>query len=46
MAGENIQYKTNEQYRSELKQIFDSIDENYKLRWFYVFVTEKIKKTS
>ena len=36
-------YMTNEEYREELKKIFDNIDENYKLRWFYKFVTEKLK---
>lgn len=36
-------YMTNEEYREELKKIFDSIDENYKLRWFYRFITEKLK---
>ena len=34
---------TNEEYREELKKIFDGIEENYKLRWFYRFITEKIK---
>lgn len=34
---------TNEEYREEIKKIFDGIQENYKLRWFYIFISEKIK---
>lgn len=34
---------TNEEYRKELRNIFDGIQENYKLRWFYIFISEKIK---
>lgn len=36
-------YMTNEEYREELKKIFDNIDENYILRWFYRFIVEKLK---
>lgn len=36
---------TNEEYREELKKIFDGIHENYKLRWFYMFVVEKAKSS-
>ena len=34
---------TNEEYREALKSIFDNIHENYKLRWFYRFIMEKLK---
>jgi hypothetical protein len=34
---------TNEEYRKEIRNIFDEIQENYKLRWFYIFISEKIK---
>ncbi len=36
---------TNEEYREELRKMFDNINENYKLRWFYRFVVEKIKSS-
>ena len=39
---EYSEYMTNEQYREELKKMFDNLDENYKLRWFYIFVKEKL----
>ncbi len=44
--GENMagDYKTNEQYRRELNQIFESIEDNYVLKWFYIFIKEKLKK--
>lgn len=32
---------TNDEYREELQKIFASVNENYKLRWFYLFVIEK-----
>lgn len=34
---------SNEQYRLELNKIFAEMQENYKLRWFYLFITEKIE---
>lgn len=34
---------TNEEYRKEIKMIFENMNENYKLRWFYIFISEKIK---
>lgn len=37
---------TNEEYREELKKIFAGINENYKLRWFYLFVSEKIRSSN
>lgn len=36
---------TNEEYREELNKIFSDIHENYKLRWFYVFITEKLRSS-
>lgn len=35
---------TNEEYREELEKIFDSIDDNRILRYFYIFVSEKLKR--
>lgn len=37
---------TNEEYREELGRIFGEIHENYKLRWFYLFVSEKVRSSS
>lgn len=37
------QIMTNEEYREELRILFENIHENYKLRWFYRFIVEKIK---
>lgn len=39
------QYMTNEQYREELNKMFADLDENYKLRWFYIFVKEKLRSS-
>lgn len=36
-------YMTNEQYREELQKMFAELDENYKLRWFYIFVKEILR---
>lgn len=36
---------TNEEYRQELAKIFENIHENYKLRWFYIFITEKLRSS-
>ena len=36
---------TNEEYREELTKIFENIHENYKLRWFYRFITEKLRSS-
>ena len=41
---ENVaEMMTNEEYREELARMFSEIDENYKLRWFYLFVKEKTR---
>lgn len=49
MAGEVrenvVEMMTNEEYREELAKIFKNIDENYKLRWFYLFVKEKTRSS-
>lgn len=37
---------TNDEYREELQKIFASVNENYKLRWFYLFVIEKIRSSN
>lgn len=34
---------SNEEYREELRKMFESVDENYKLKWFYEFVKEKTR---
>lgn len=35
---------TNEEYRVELAKLFDSVDDNRILRYFYIFVSEKLKR--
>lgn len=35
---------TNEEYRVELSKIFDEINSNRLLRYFYIFVSEKWKR--
>ena len=42
--GDNVLEMTNEEYRVELEKIFDSIDDNRILRYFYIFVSEKLKR--
>ncbi len=39
----NVLEMTNEEYRVELEKIFDNIDDNRLLRYFYIFVSEKLK---
>ena len=34
---------TNEEYRARLQKIFENINENYKLRWFYNFIIAKLE---
>ena len=34
---------SNEEYREKLLDVFKNMNENYKLRWFYIFITEKLK---
>ena len=42
---EYSEYMTNEQYREELNKMFEDLDENYKRRWFYIFVKEKLRSS-
>lgn len=35
---------TNDEYRLELQRMFARIDDNRLLRYFYVFVSEKLKR--
>lgn len=37
---------TNEEYRKELGKIFDTVENNQILRYFYIFVSEKLKRMS
>lgn len=41
---ENVQFITNEEIRKKLNEIFQNVNENYKLRWFYELAVEKLKK--
>lgn len=36
-------FVSNEEYREKIKMIIDGIDENYKLRWVYLFISEKMQ---
>ena len=33
---------TNEEYREKIRNEFENIHENYKLKWFYKFIMEKL----
>lgn len=35
---------TNEEYREELRELLDGVQSNKLLRYFYIFVSEKIKR--
>lgn len=35
---------TNEEYMEELRKLFDEVDDNRLLRYFYIFVSEKLKR--
>ena len=35
---------TNEEYRAELMKLFDGVEDNRLLRYFYIFASEKIKR--
>ncbi len=44
---ETVEYPaemTNEEYRVELDRMFGELDDNRLLRYFYIFVSEKIKR--
>lgn len=42
----NVEFVTNTEYRKKLNEIFLSIDENYKLKWFYELAVEKTKRVA
>lgn len=35
---------TNEEYRVELQKLFEEVSDNRLLQYFYIFVSEKIKR--
>lgn len=39
----DVQFFTNEEFRKMLNEIFQNVNENYKLRWFYELAVEKLK---
>lgn len=39
----NVQFFTNEELREMLNEIFENVNENYKLKWFYELAVEKLK---
>lgn len=44
---ETVEYSvkmTNEEYRIELNRMFENVDDNRLLRYFYLFASEKIKR--
>lgn len=41
---QEIEFFTNEELREMLNEIFQNVNENYKLRWFYEFAVEKLKR--
>lgn len=38
----DVQFFTNEELRKMLNEIFENVNENYKLRWFYEMAVEKL----
>jgi hypothetical protein len=38
----DVQFFTNEELRKMLNEIFQNVNENYKLRWFYELAVEKL----
>lgn len=36
-------FMTNQQYRDEINKLFERVNENYKLRWFYKFIVKKLE---
>lgn len=41
---EDVLEMTNEEYREELKKLFADVEDNRILRYFYIFVSEKLKR--
>lgn len=46
IENNTLEEMTNEEYREELEKMFISIDDNRLLRYFYIFVSEKLKRVS
>lgn len=46
IENNTLEEMTNEEYRDELEKMFISIDNNRLLRYFYIFVSEKLKRVS
>lgn len=44
IENNTLEEMTNEDYREELEKMFISIDDNRLLRYFYIFVSEKLKR--
>lgn len=40
----DVKFFTNEELRKMLNEIFQNVNENYKLRWFYELAVEKLKR--
>ena len=40
---ENVDFLSNEEIRKKLNEIFQNVNENYKLRWLYELAVEKLK---
>ena len=41
---QEIEFFTNEELRKMLNEIFQNVNENYKLKWFYEEAVEKLKR--
>ena len=41
---QEIEFFTNEELRKMLNEIFQNVNENNKLRWFYELAVEKLKR--
>ena len=39
-------YMTNRQYREELNKMLEGIDDNYELRWLYIFIRERTRSSN
>ena len=46
IENNTLEEMTNEEYREELEKMFISINDNRLLRYFYTFVSEKLKRVS
>lgn len=44
IENNTLEEMTNEEYREELEKMFISINDNRLLRYFYIFVSEKLKR--